>query len=85
MDNERINVSYFVECGNKIFKVNSNMGAERTKAYVENKFHSKVVKIVPTSGYHICKYCGSITRGSNEDALCKDCRELFGHSMFSQL
>ena len=32
-----------------------------------------------------CKYCGSWTSGMNEDALCKDCREIFGHAFYSEL
>ena len=34
---------------------------------------------------HICKYCGEITDGIEEDLLCKNCRELFGHALFSEL
>ena len=36
-------------------------------------------------GKHSCKYCGGIAEGTYTDLLCKDCRETFGHSLFSEL
>ena len=36
-------------------------------------------------GYHYCKYCGKLTKGTDEDLLCEECHELFGHSHFSEL
>ena len=35
--------------------------------------------------HHRCKYCDKMTIGSNEDLLCDDCREMFGHSFYSEL
>ena len=34
---------------------------------------------------HNCKYCGQLVEGSYEDLLCGDCRESFGHSLYSEL
>ena len=35
---------------------------------------------------HLCQYCGSVVKDSkNEDILCDDCYELFGHRYFSEL
>lgn len=34
---------------------------------------------------HICKYCGGIANGIDEDILCKECRDVFGHAFFSEL
>ena len=34
---------------------------------------------------HQCKYCGAFANGADEDLLCKDCREIFGHTFFSEL
>lgn len=34
---------------------------------------------------HICKYCGNIVEGEYEDLLCDECREIFGHSLYSEL
>lgn len=34
---------------------------------------------------HICKFCGGIAKGIDEDILCSKCRELFGHAFFSEL
>lgn len=36
-------------------------------------------------GRHSCKYCGAIADGIFEDLLCEDCRQTFGHSLFSEL
>lgn len=36
-------------------------------------------------GKHYCKYCGNIAEGENEDVLCEDCKQLFGHSLYSEL
>ena len=35
--------------------------------------------------FHSCKYCGQVTEGIDEDILCEDCREVFGHTLYSQL
>jgi rubrerythrin len=37
------------------------------------------------TGKHICKYCGNIVEGEYEDLLCDECREIFGHSLYSEL
>lgn len=35
---------------------------------------------------NICKYCKTNETGSlDEDVLCKECQEIFGHSFFSEL
>lgn len=34
---------------------------------------------------HECKYCGTVTKGADEDVLCEDCRMIFGHTFFSEL
>jgi|GEM_PF-1978847 len=36
-------------------------------------------------GKHICKYCGGLAEGTFEDLLCGECRETFGHSLYSEL
>lgn len=45
----------------------------------------KVLQIIPYVEAHRCKYCGTVTEGSNEDVLCPNCHELFGHTYFSEL
>lgn len=34
---------------------------------------------------HKCKYCGSWVKGNNPDELCDDCKETFGHSLYTEL
>lgn len=61
--------------------------AENIEAYKEMLINDNytVTKIVPAKGHHVCKYCGSVTDGSQSDILCEDCREIFGHSFYSEL
>jgi hypothetical protein len=44
-----------------------------------------IIHIYDGNLFHICKYCGQITAGSQQDLLCKGCKELFGHKYFSEL
>jgi len=39
----------------------------------------------PHDGKHVCKYCGGLAEGTFEDLLCGECRETFGHSLYSEL
>ena len=32
-----------------------------------------------------CKYCGKENNSKEEDLLCEECRENFGHSLYSEL
>lgn len=34
---------------------------------------------------HVCKYCGNIADGTHTDLLCAECREAFGHTLYSEL
>lgn len=34
---------------------------------------------------HICKYCGWVADGVEEDLLCSECRTDFGHVFYSEL
>ena len=45
----------------------------------------KVIKFMEKSRSHICKYCGDIVEGTEEDLLCEACREDFGHAFYSEL
>ena len=44
----------------------------------------QTIKRLPR-GSHLCKYCGDIAEGTYADLLCPDCRETFGHSLYSEL
>lgn len=35
--------------------------------------------------FHVCKYCGKVTLGQNQNILCRDCKQIFGHTYFSEL
>lgn len=45
----------------------------------------KVAKIESTKTHHVCKYCYCIASGTDEDLLCDECRQLFGHTFYSEL
>lgn len=34
---------------------------------------------------HVCKYCGWIADGADDDLLCSECRMDFGHAFYSEL
>lgn len=43
------------------------------------------IQIEPVKGHHLCPYCGNIDDHEDEDLLCADCREMFGHAFYSEL
>ena len=45
----------------------------------------KITAVYDARNHHICKYCGGIADGIDEDILCSECREDFGHAFFSEL
>lgn len=45
----------------------------------------KVVDVADGNTHHICKYCGDIAKGIDEDVLCDECRMIFGHTFYSEL
>lgn len=68
-------------------KIDGDYTAERVlKMMQQNEPNAKWTEceILPR-GKHICKYCGNIAEGTLSDLLCSDCRETFGHTMFSEL
>lgn len=61
----------------------------------EDKVLALCQKIYPQNNYvacrqlnkntHVCKYCGWITDGADDDLLCSECRMDFGHAFYSEL
>lgn len=45
----------------------------------------KILNIYDGNTHHICKYCGEVAKGTDEDILCEDCRDIFGHAFYSEL
>ncbi len=45
----------------------------------------KIQKVYDAKTHHLCKYCGNVAKGKDEDVLCEGCRELFGHAFFTEL
>jgi len=51
-----------------------------------NEFkETKIVDILDAHDHHFCGYCGAVASGSDENVLCDDCAELFGHRLYSEL
>lgn len=44
-----------------------------------------IVNIANARTNHPCQYCGRITKGNYKDLLCDECKEIFGHSLYSEL
>lgn len=36
-------------------------------------------------GWRLCKYCGNIHKTNDVEILCRECRETFGHTFYSEL
>lgn len=43
------------------------------------------LKNIEMLGRHECLYCGGLADGEDEDVLCDDCRETFGHTYYHEL
>lgn len=54
---------------------------QKTNAFL----NKKVLNVADANTHHICKYCGNIVQGTDEDVLCPDCRMTFGHTFYSEL
>ena len=52
---------------------------------IEKSGQYKVVRLERAAENHRCPYCGEITEGTYAKLLCKECRELFGHSTYDEL
>ena len=51
----------------------------------ETSFVPADTEVIDLTGKHLCKYCGEIANGPDEDILCEDCRYTFGHTFYSEL
>ena len=51
----------------------------------ETNFKLSDTEIIDLTNKHLCKYCGEVTNGPDEDVLCEDCRYTFGHAFYSEL
>lgn len=44
-----------------------------------------ITNVYDGNTHHVCKYCGDVVKGTDEDVLCEDCRYTFGHTFYSEL
>lgn len=66
-------------------KFNKDIPSHVAELAFKNKTGIEVKKIQVADNKHLCGYCHNIVNGTDEDILCNECRELFGHSLFSEL
>lgn len=52
---------------------------------LQKYFEEEIIAVHDANTHHICKYCGSVTKGIDEDVLCEECRDVFGHAFYSEL
>lgn len=45
----------------------------------------KLIRMVSDRDHHICRYCKGIADGRHADLLCDNCRQTFGHALYSEL
>ena len=64
-------------------EITSNSKENAAKAVKKDGYDAKRIENVST--HHVCKYCYGIAEGKDEELLCQSCRELFGHTFYSEL
>lgn len=62
-----------------------DMPKETWKALLQKDFEEKIIAVHDANTHHICKYCGGVANGPDEDVLCEECRDVFGHAFYSEL
>ena len=72
---------YYIETPDNTYEEDAQNEAELRQRH-KDVF---ITKIAPVKGHHLCKYCYGIAEGEYEDLLCPNCREVFGHSLYSEL
>lgn len=75
--------TYYAEVENATLTIRAYNKEEATEAVKDAGYVP--IRVVSSESYHICKYCGRIEKGINKDVLCKECREIFGHDLYSEL
>lgn len=62
-----------------LFTNDEMLNAFKPLGVVAVKFHRHIPR-----GYHLCG-CGNLVVGENENVLCQECREIYGHAYESNL
>lgn len=52
---------------------------------LQKDFEEKIIAVHDANTHHICKYCGGVAKGIDDDVLCEECRDVFGHAFYSEL
>lgn len=62
-----------------------DMPEEKWKALMQKGLEETVTAVYDANTHHICKYCGDVAKGIDDDVLCEECRDVFGHAFYSEL
>ena len=62
-----------------------DMSADKWTTLLETMLEEKIIAVHDANTHHICKYCGGVAKGIDEDVLCEECRYVFGHAFYSEL
>ena len=62
-----------------------DMSADKWITLLETMLEEKIIAVHDANTHHICKYCGGVAKGIDEDVLCEECRDVFGHAFYSEL
>lgn len=62
-----------------------DMSADKWITLLETMLEEKIIAVHDANTHHICKYCGGVAKGIDEDILCEECRDVFGHAFYSEL
>ena len=66
---------------NKVY----DMPEEKWIKGLQKDFTEEILAVHDANTHHVCKYCGDIANGPDEDVLCEECRDVFGHAFYSEL
>lgn len=62
-----------------------DMPNEKWISGLQRYFEEEIIAVHDANTHHICKYCGGVAKGIDEDVLCEECRDVFGHAFYSEL
>ena len=78
-------MKYYIEFEECLVET-GNASLKAVEELVRTDYANKTLRrIVPQKGHHICRYCYGVADGEQSDILCEECREVFGHTFYSEL
>lgn len=66
-------------------KVREYLQTHDCKTFIHGTGDGYLDIIATKDGVRLCKYCGKEHETHDENLLCSDCRETFGHTFYTEL